>query len=491
MDARRMLNHKLIARGPPSQYAEKPPSCHPMTGSAPLRQGAQWGSGTLRLLVANLASGSWRTADARALSLIEVESKQLLALRPGFHFFHRGTSSDFASPQRWPTKPSSYQPAFPSALSLDEITPLSRTVDFLSILSLHCSCRVVSCRVGRAATLQACKVLYGNHCIGHGCLKVRLYYVVPILMPSLTAYNGFPIASHYCKASPDGRLVAAIHDGSIHVRATGTLQTVNVIKLPTEFSTAISVFCWSPSSSRLLVSSADRILVLSARDGGYRATISNPLGPITGKSPMIQFGGGDDEVLVSAPLGLKFIVFDLGASKAVEISNSKSTLSQSPHRTFSIRPDTGHLAIITRISGKDMVSIHRPTGRQVARSWHPDLLDAQGIMWTPDGQWLLMWEVAAQGRKLVIYSADGELFRTLDANALAHDGDARAMPELEPGIRACQLSPNGELCVLGDSGRGVTVVHTNIWRSAMTLKHPGTITPGETLQVRRHRCTRP
>ena len=78
---------------------------------------------------------------------------------------------------------------------------------------------------------------------------------------------------------------------------------------------------------------------------------------------------------------------------------------------MSFRPSTHHLAVLTQSAGKDMVSIHSPKMREVQRAWFPDTVDVQGLLWSPDGKWLALWESAAQGHKVLIYTPDGHLFK--------------------------------------------------------------------------------
>lgn len=242
----------------------------------------------------------------------------------------------------------------------------------------------------------------------------------------------------------------------------------------------MSDLLWSPSSSKILVAAGDQIKVLSARDSSFCATIRNPVAS-SGKRPFIQFGARDSEVLICAPFGLKFIIFDLATSTAAEVNNPKFYLPSSAPRGFTLRPDTAHLALLTRVNGKDMVSIHHPSTRQVQRSWYTESVDAQGLTWTPDGRWLLLWESPAHGHRLLLYTADGQLLRSIGTSSFANEQDA----ELAPGIKSCQLSPNAELCAVGDYSRTVGILSTAGWRDKMRLLHPTTIIPRDTLQVRR------
>lgn len=240
----------------------------------------------------------------------------------------------------------------------------------------------------------------------------------------------------------------------------------------------MSSLLWSPSSTHLLITSGDQIHVLSALDDSFRAAITSPFLPGE-KANVVRFGARDSEVLIFSWSDVKLSIFDLTKSTAVEIANPKFHQPSSVARSYAIRSESGHLALLTRVAGKDFISIHHPLTRQVQKSWHPETIDAQGVIWTPDGQWLILWESASLGHGLVLYTADGEHFRTITASNLSSDEDAA----LHPGIKMCQPSPNSELCAVGDHGRDIAVLRTESWRRGMTLTHPTTIEPRDTLQV--------
>ena len=285
-----------------------------------------------------------------------------------------------------------------------------------------------------------------------------------------------------CKVSHDGRYIASLSASAVSVRATSSLRLVKVVKLPADFHGPICAFAWAPSSTKVLVATADRIHVFAVIGSSFSATIRNPA-CAQGKPPLLFFGTNDNELLTSSVFGLKLSVLDLGTSKVVEIANPKFHDASSATRSFAIRPATGHLCVLTRFGGKDLLSIHHPATRLVETSWSPASIDGQGIMWTPDGKWLLLWESPAQGHGLFLYTPDGQHFRTIGAESLSHGQPFDAERALEPGFKSCQLSPDGELCALGDHGRAVSVLSTRTWRETMRLLHPATIVPRDTAQV--------
>lgn len=218
--------------------------------------------------------------------------------------------------------------------------------------------------------------------------------------------------------------------------------------------------------------------MFSVTDSASRATITNPI-PGHAKPSHIQFGSSDSEILIFAPFGLKLILFNLSTLKAVEIPSPKFHLPGSAKRGFSLRSKTNHLALLTRVAGKDLVSIYHPVTRQLERSWFPDTLDGQAILWSPDGSWLLLWESQAQGRRLLLYSPDGQLYRNSGGADDQNDEEAR----LRLGIKLCCFSSDSKLCAICDHTREVTILQTQVWRVNSTVVHPSTIVPSDTLQV--------
>lgn len=223
----------------------------------------------------------------------------------------------------------------------------------------------------------------------------------------------------------------------------------------------------------------DQIHVFSATDSDYHANIQNPSSSVT-KPTFICFGADDDEVCAWSAFGIKFTTFSLITSKALEINNPKFYTPSSAPRGISFRPSTRHLAIITQNSGRDMVSIHSPRTRDVQRAWFPDTVDAQGLLWSPDGKWLALWESAAQGHKVLLYTPDGHLFK---------DWRGPISPEVNSdlglGVKLVMFSPDSARLAIADGSCYICVINLASMSEEIKLQYPQDIEAKDALQVSR------
>lgn len=287
-------------------------------------------------------------------------------------------------------------------------------------------------------------------------------------------------ASPHSLSSPDGKLIATLLPPAIIIRSVETLDIVNSVALPQDLAGPVSAFLWAPSSLRILVAVTDQIHVFSAPDSSFHAVVQNPAAA-TSRSTFIQFGPSDSEIIAFAAFGLKVALFTLSSSRSVEISSPKFYHASSAPRAISFRSETSHMALLTRAAGKDVVAIHHPVSREVQRSWQPDTIDAQGLAWTPDGRWLLIWESPAQGTKVLFYTPDGHLFRSWTGY---HGSTADAQQvELGAGVKFCEVSPNGIMTAVCDHSRCISILDTGAVTESARLRHPVTVTPRDTLQV--------
>ncbi|KAH7349996.1 WD40 domain-containing protein [Plectosphaerella cucumerina] len=284
-------------------------------------------------------------------------------------------------------------------------------------------------------------------------------------------------SSPHCIPSPDGKLIAALLTSKVSVRSVESLETIHSFALPSEAAGPVYALQWSPSSSRLLIALLDQVHIFSALDNTFRAVVRVANSGL--RPTHVQFGARDSEIFIIAQYGLKLTICDTASSKSVEINNPKFHHPSSAPRGLSLRPKTGHLALITRVSGKDTISIHDPTTRQVVRSWSPDTVDAQEVVWTPDGRWLVITESPSQGHKLLFYTPDGQLFK-LWTGPSGFDVDKKDF-EMGSGIRVCQFNPGAPRAVVGDHTRDVYVLDTTVVTDLARLRHPQAIIPTDTV----------
>lgn len=262
------------------------------------------------------------------------------------------------------------------------------------------------------------------------------------------------------------------------IRSTRCLQIIRVINLPHELAhLVISWFLWSPSSARILVGSAELLRVYSVADSKFSAVIAHP-GSVT-KVSFVTFGANDDEICIFSDFGLKLSIFNLKNSKSVDINSPKFYHPGVAARGISHRPHTAHIALLTRNGGKDVISIHAQDSLDVVRSWCSDTIDAQGVMWSVDGRWLGVWESASQGHRILIYTADGYLFKSWNGPSSISNEDIDSA--LGAGVKLLEWS--GDLIAVGDYSRRVTILSSPALAESMSLLHPAAIKPAGSLQI--------
>jgi hypothetical protein len=228
------------------------------------------------------------------------------------------------------------------------------------------------------------------------------------------------------------------------------------------------------------VASTENIRVYSTTNAQFSANITNPTSGTT-KVAFVTFGSTDDEICVFSEFGLKLSIIDLRTSKSVDINAPKFYSPGTAGKGCAYRPVTKNLALLTRHSGKDVISIHARETFEVTRSWHPDTVDAQGLSWSPDGRWLVVWESAAQGHRSLVYTADGHLFKSWNGPTPVLDEEVDIA--LGAGIKLYDWAKTGASVAVGDYSRRVSVLEAPSFIESMSLLHTTAIKPADTLQV--------
>lgn len=175
-------------------------------------------------------------------------------------------------------------------------------------------------------------------------------------------------------------------------------------------------------------------------------------------------------------------IFNLGTSKSVDIGSPKLFTPGTAANGFSHRPGSGNLALLTRSGGKDVVSIHKSGSLEVIRSWLPETINAQGISWSPDGRWITIGESAGQGHKLLVYTADGHLYKAWSGptSILEEEKDIA----LGAGIKMTEWSQTGRHIAIADYSQRVVLLAAPAFSESMILSHISSVNPTDTLHVR-------
>lgn len=180
---------------------------------------------------------------------------------------------------------------------------------------------------------------------------------------------------------------------------------------------------------RLLISNESRVSVWQLDQLQLFAEIAN----LEPGNLNVEFGADENEILVFHAWNTKMTIHSLDTSNSSVIKSPKSA----HHLGFGYRPRTNHFAILLKPDASDLLTIHEPhTYETVARVTLPTI-DAQGLKWSPDGRWIAVWDAASSGTKILIFTADGQLYRT-------YDGPSEVDDSFDLGIKHIEWAPVGK-----------------------------------------------
>lgn len=175
--------------------------------------------------------------------------------------------------------------------------------------------------------------------------------------------------------------------------------------------------------------------------------ISNLAGH-SGSLADVQFGSTEDQILIFSDFGLKVTLLTISTRRGIELKAPKQTTP-----CYGYRPRSGHLALLTRPSLHDVLLYLNPDGSGPVVPMEMPTVDAQGILWSPDGQWLALWDAASAGYKVLILTADGHLYKTYNGG---QDADSLSL-----GAKTLKWSPSGEILAIGDFDNRVILLKSN------------------------------
>ena len=258
--------------------------------------------------------------------------------------------------------------------------------------------------------------------------------------------------------SPNGTIVAYVHQSSLVLRSSCDGRTVQSFSLPPNSNVRARRLRWSDprrqyginESPRLLVANDNSVHVFASDDANCKAVI-NTSASTTGGIANVTFGANEDEVVLFSDFGVKATIWSLLTSRGVEIRDPKPG-----SKCHAYRPTTRHLAILVRESAHDNLLLLAPSTYEVLENVELPSVDAQGLDWSPDGQWLAIWDNTSAGYKLYVYTADGNLFKTY--------AGGQTTDHVGLGIKSVTWSPKGDHLAIGDYEDCITFLNNKTVR---------------------------
>ncbi|KAL4956004.1 WD40-repeat-containing domain protein [Aspergillus filifer] len=264
--------------------------------------------------------------------------------------------------------------------------------------------------------------------------------------------------------SDDGELAAQLNgkDLILHLNPTSPdFKEVQIIKVK---DTGCKVLKFSRSRNgtrRLLYANDSRALVWNLDPLQQHAEIEN----IEPGALNIDFGIDENEIVVFHAFNTKLTAFGLGSGRSHVIKSPK-TFNQNG---FGYRPKTGQLAILLKPETTDLLTVHEFQSYELIGRELLPTVDAQGLKWSPDGRWIAVWEAASAGTKVLIFTADGQLFRT-------YTGLPESDDSFDLGVRGIEWSPavhggSSQVLAVGKVDGIVDLLGTRTFSCLSTLSH--------------------
>jgi hypothetical protein len=144
----------------------------------------------------------------------------------------------------------------------------------------------------------------------------------------------------------------------------------------------------------------------------------------------VDFGADENEVLVFHAWNTKLSVHSLETGRSSVIKTPKFA----HHFGYGYRTKTRHLAILLKPETSDLLTVHEPRSYELVNKAVLPTIDAQGLKWSPDGKWIAIWDIASAGTKVLVFTADGQLFRT-------YSGPSGVDDSFDLGVKQIEWSP--------------------------------------------------
>ncbi|KAI5299002.1 hypothetical protein KEM55_002690, partial [Ascosphaera atra] len=228
----------------------------------------------------------------------------------------------------------------------------------------------------------------------------------------------------------------------------------------------------SGDSRRILVCTGNRISVYDLCDEEWSAEIV--LGEASDLTH-VEFGSTHASILVLSEFNAGLHIFLLESQHqghaSIDKRGQEHLLIKSPKgsKCSAFRPRSGHLALVTKENTTEIVAILHPNTYTPLSSNALQTVDAQGLRWSPNGSWLVVWDLAILGTKVVLYTAEGAYYRTYLGHEGDDDGDAVM---IDSGVRDIQWSPDSRILALGMGDGRIELLSATTLTLLSTLLEP-------------------
>ncbi|KAJ5311984.1 hypothetical protein N7508_002814 [Penicillium antarcticum] len=282
---------------------------------------------------------------------------------------------------------------------------------------------------------------------------------------------GGPLSFHL---SEDGLYASHVSGKAlvVHSKAASEHKEVQIARIK---ETALKFLKYSRSQIKpgaMTEEDLSRRRLLSANDSRISVWQLNPLeilAEIENVEPgslAVEFGADENEVLVFHCWNTKLSIYSLDTGRSSVIKSPKLA----HHLGFGYRLKTKQLAILLKPETSDILTVHEPRSYELLNRTVLPTIDAQGLKWSPDGKWIAVWDIASAGTKVLIFTADGQLFRTYSEPSGVDDTFDLGVKQIEwsssnPQTGVC------ETLAVGKVNGNIDLLRARTFSSATTLSH--------------------
>ncbi|KAG2222593.1 hypothetical protein INT45_008712 [Circinella minor] len=253
--------------------------------------------------------------------------------------------------------------------------------------------------------------------------------------------------------SPNGSYVASVVDQKRLVirNNTASLTIMHVF----ECQYIIQQWHWSPNSKHILVVNTDKsiIQVWSLMDIYWHGRIKDDSFGIR----RVWWSADSTSILCSSEFKLRISVWMLTDNQVRYIQYPKFM-----EKGCEISPDGKYVAVIENRQGKEGISIYTWSATALFKHIITDTIDLCNIKWSPDSQFLAVWDNCLY-YKLLVYGVDGLLHTSYQAY------------EHGLGIKSIGWSSDSNLIAIGSYDQKVRLLRTSDWKLVSEFYHPSTL----------------